>query len=148
MDSQQFDRITTAFAQSRSRRGVMTLLGATAAGALSVGILAAPDRVSARRKKGKGNTRCLKSGASCETDKQCCTAKGLICEVPQNASNSDTECCGAQGAVCGGVDDNGDFQPPYCCIGEAGVRSFVCSADDPGQPGVRGTCIPAPPDED
>jgi hypothetical protein len=153
MESQRFDRITTTFARSNSRRGVMTLLGAAALGAGGLAFFAADEGEARRKKKkkkgkgkGKGNQRCLKSGQRCDTDKQCC-GNNLICDVPQNASNSDTECCGGQGAVCGGVNDNGDFLEPYCCIGEAGVRSFVCSQNDPGNPNVRGTCIPAPPDE-
>ncbi len=147
MESQRFDRIATTFARSHSRRGVMTLLGA--AGALgAVGFAFIADEGEARRKnkkkkgKGKRGNRCFKSGKSCATDKQCCGSDDLICDVPQNASNSDTACCGAQGAVCGGVNEDGDFLEPFCCIGEAGVRAFVCSENDPNTPGVRGTCIP------
>lgn len=148
VQNQRFDQIATTVARSHNRRGVMALLGAAALSASGVAFLATDDS-EARRKKGKGgkgNSRCLKSGDLCETDKQCC-GSGQICEVPQNASNSDHRCCGGQGAVCGGVNDDGDFQPPFCCIGEAGVRSFVCSAIDPAEAGTRGTCIPAPPDD-
>jgi hypothetical protein len=149
MDSQRFDRIASTFAQVQTRRSAFRVFGAAAATALGVSILAIDDSDARRRRgkgkgKGKGNKRCLKSGQLCDSDKQCCTNKGLICDVPQNASNSDTECCGGSGAVCGGVNDDGDFLEPYCCIGEAGVRAFVCSESDPGNPNVRGTCIPAP----
>jgi len=149
MDSHRFDQIASTFAQVQTRRSAFRFFGAAAAGALGVSILAADD-TDARRKrgkgkgKGKGNDRCLKSGQECKTDGQCCSKDNLICEVPQNASNSDTECCGAEDAVCGGVNDDGDFLEPYCCIGEAGVRSFICSQSDPGNPNVRGTCLPAP----
>jgi hypothetical protein len=147
MESQRFDRIASTFAQSNSRRGVMTLLGATALGAGGLAFFAADEGEARRKKKkkkgkGKGGNRCFKSGKSCNTDKQCCGNDDLICDVPQNASNSDTACCGAQGAVCGGVNEDGDFLEPFCCIGEAGVRAFVCSENDPNTPGVRGTCIP------
>jgi hypothetical protein len=144
MDQQHFDHLTTTLARPESRRSAARFLGAAALGALGVSVLGT-GRSEARRRKKKGG-RCLKSGDLCDTDKQCC-GNGLICEVPQNASNSDHRCCGAQGAVCGGVNEDGDFQPPFCCIGEAGVRSFICSASDPGNPGVRGTCIPNPSED-
>lgn len=148
MDSQRFDSIASTFANVETRRSAFRLIGAAAVGALGLSVLGADEGDARRRrgkkgKKGKGNKRCLKSGDLCESDKQCC-GNNQICDVPFNASNSDTRCCGAQGAVCGGVNSDGDAQPPFCCIGEAGVRSFVCSESDPDNPGVRGTCIPAP----
>jgi hypothetical protein len=152
MDSQRFDELSSAVAQGQTRRSALRIFGAAALGALGISALAIDGADARRRGKGKGrgkgtgNARCLKSGASCETDNQCCTDNGLICEVPQNASNSDTECCGATGATCGGVNEDGDFLEPYCCIGEAGVRAFVCSESDPSNPFVRGTCLPAPDD--
>jgi hypothetical protein len=150
MESKHFDSITSTFAQIQSRRGTFRLLGAAVLSAGGLGILLSEDGEARRKKgkgKGKGKGRCLKSGKSCKNDKQCCSKDNLICDVPQNASNSDTECCGEQGATCGGVNDDGDFLEPYCCIGEAGERSFICSQNDPGNPNVRGTCIPAPDDE-
>ncbi len=167
MDIQRFDEITSTFAQSQSRRRTFRLLGAALLGAGGLGILATES--PARRKKkrrggsgtgggdqdgtgggnqdgtGGGSGGKLPAGSPCESDTQC--RSKLICEVPQNASNSDTECCGATGATCGGVNDDGDFLEPYCCIGAAGVRAFVCSASDPSNPFVPGTCLPAPPDE-
>jgi hypothetical protein len=148
MDSQRFDAITSTLGQTPTRRGMVRLLGLAALSATGLGLLVADDSSARRRKKrgGKGSARCLKSGDLCETDGQCC-GTDLICEVPTNASNSDTRCCGAQGATCGGVNEDGDAQPPFCCIGEAGRRSFICSENDLDNPGVRGTCLPAPPDE-
>jgi hypothetical protein len=169
MDRQHFDALTATFAQSQSRRSTFRLLGAALLSAGGLGLLATES--PARRKKkrrggggsgtgggdqdgtgggnqdgtGGGSGGKLPSGAPCESDTQCRNL--LICEVPQNASNSDTECCGATGATCGGVNDDGDFLEPYCCIGEAGVRAFVCSESDPSNPFVPGTCLPAPPDE-
>ena len=112
------------------------------------------DEGDARRKKrknknkgkgGKNNERCFKAGDSCSFDDQCCTkTTNRICDVPHGASNSDKECCGGQGAVCGGVNDDGDALGPFCCVGSAGVRSFVCSQNDPNTPFVQGTCLPAP----
>ncbi len=147
MDSQRFDEITSTLGQTPTRRGALRLLGVAALSATGLTLLVAGDgearRRRKKRRKGKqNNQRCLKSGERCNTDGQCCGG-GLICDVPTNASNSDTACCGGQGATCGGVNADGDFLAPFCCIGEAGVRSFVCSESDPNTPGVRGTCIPA-----
>lgn len=146
METQRFDAITSTLAQTQQRRSVFRLFGAAVLSASGVGILLSDEGEARRRrkKKGKGKKRCLKSGKTCQKNKQCCSKKNLICDVPQNASNSDTECCGASGAVCGGVNDDGDFLPPYCCIGEAGNNAFVCSQSDPENPFVRGTCVPAP----
>lgn len=152
MDTTTFDTLSRSVATSLTRRSALRGLFASAAAAVAGGVLLQAEDTSARRKRGKGgkggkgNTRCLKSGDLCESDRQCC-GTNQICEVPTNASNSDTRCCGASGAVCGGVNEDGDAQPPFCCIGEAGRRSFVCSENDPENPGVRGTCLPAPDDE-
>lgn len=147
MDRQHFDTLAASFAQTQSRRHTFRLLGAALVGTSGLGLLVHEDSRARRRKKGgKTATRCLKSGDLCDTDKQCC-GNNQICEVPTNASNSDTRCCGAEGAVCGGVNDDGDAQPPFCCIGEAGRRSFVCSENDANNPGVKGTCIPNPSED-
>lgn len=154
MDTQRFDQITTSLVSIHNRRGILQVIGATALSVGGIGVLAL-DEGEARRKKrknknkngGKGgkNDRCFRAGDSCSFDDQCCTrTTNRICDVPHGASNSDKECCGGQGAVCGGVNDDGDAIGPFCCVGEAGVRSFVCSQNDPGNPNVQGTCIPAP----
>lgn len=154
MDTQRFDHLATTLASVRNRRGVLQNIGATALSIGGIGLLAV-DESDARRKKrknkGKGNgrggknDRCFKAGESCSFDDQCCSkTTNRICDVPHGASNSDKACCGGQGAICGGVDDNGDAIGPFCCVGEAGVRSFVCSQNDPQSPFVKGTCIPAP----
>ncbi|MCC7021480.1 MAG: hypothetical protein IT338_01550 [Thermomicrobiales bacterium] len=147
MDTQHFDQIASSLARAHNRRGVMALLGAAVLGG-SAGLLLQEEGAARRKKsKKKGKGRCLKSGKSCRSDKQCCGKQGLICDVPQNASNSDTECCGGKGATCGGVDDEGNSLAPFCCVGQAGRREFVCSQNDPNNPFVKGTCMPAPPDE-
>jgi hypothetical protein len=152
MDTTTFDTLSRSVATSLTRRSALRGLVAGAAGLVAGGVLLGAEDTAARRKKGKGgkggkgNARCLKSGDLCESDRQCC-GTNQICDVPTNASNSDTRCCGASGAVCGGVNEDGDAQPPFCCIGEAGRRAFVCSENDPENPGVRGTCLPAPDDE-
>ncbi len=156
MDATNFDAITRLAGRSLNRREALhgMMAGALAAIAGSA-LLASDDAVAKRRNKGgkKGNKGTVRqnpgpaklpSGALCQSDSQCNFQEKQICEVPQNASNSDHRCCGAQGAVCGGVNADGDFIGPLCCIGEAGVRSFVCSQSDPDNPFVPGTCIPAP----
>src|SRR4029078_1126321 len=133
-----------------TRRETLRGLFAGAVAVTGGGALLLSENASAkRRKKGKSSTgqtrQFLPSGALCQSDSQCNFQQDhQICEVPQNASNSDHRCCGAQGAVCGGVNEDGDFIGPLCCIGEAGVRAFVCSQSDPNHPFVQGTCIPAP----
>ena len=144
MDHRQFDRLAAALTQAPTRRSILRRLGLAAAAPLGIAVLGIADDAAHGKKRRKNKKkRCLRSGALCAADKQCCGG-GLICEVPQNASNSDTRCCGGQGATCGGVNEEGDFLEPFCCVGEAGERSFVCSANDPNNPRVRGACIPNP----
>lgn len=152
MDTQRFDQITTTLVSIHNRRGILQILGATALSVGGIGVLAIDEGAARRKKrknkgkgKGQNNDRCFRAGDSCSFDDQCCTkTTNRICDVPHGASNSDKECCGGQGAVCGGVNDDGDAIGPFCSVGEAGVRSFVCSQNDPNNPFVQGTCIPAP----
>ncbi|MFN8663457.1 MAG: hypothetical protein U0075_16320 [Thermomicrobiales bacterium] len=155
MDTQRFDDIATTLASVHNRRGVLQILGAAAVSIGGLGLLAV-DEGDARRRKGRGkgkgkgkggkkNDRCFRAGDSCSFDDQCCPkTTNRICDVPHGASNSDKACCGGQGAVCGGVNEDGDAIGPFCCVGSAGVRSFICSQSDPNNPFVQGTCIPAP----
>jgi hypothetical protein len=145
MDTMRFDAITRLLGDGLNRRDAMRRMLMGGAALAAGGAVAVNGADAKRRRKNKKKKKGLPSGARCTRDEQCRPEKtNRICDVPQNASNSDTVCCGAQGATCGGVDEKGDFLEPYCCIGEAGVRSFVCSQNDPNNPGVRGTCIPAP----
>jgi hypothetical protein len=151
MDSTTFDTIARTFGSTSTRR---TAVRGLFAGAVALtGGAAVLQADAKRRKKGKKGGRnqqqgqFLDTGDPCQSDGQCNSNDHQICEVPQNASNSDHRCCGAQGAVCGGVNDDGDFIGPLCCIGEAGVRSFVCSQSDPNNPNVPGTCIPNPSED-
>ncbi len=141
MEHTRFDRLVTSLGSGASRRGVLQLLAGAGGGGLAMAAgLSATD---AKKKKKRCKPRA--SGAPCSSDKQCCTKKTKrICEVPQDASSSDTVCCGGEGAPCGGVNIDGDALAPKCCIGSAGVRSFVCSQNDPGTPNTPGTCVPAP----
>jgi hypothetical protein len=143
MDVSRFDTLTRLIGRGRSRRDV--LVAAMASSAVGIAALAPGlSEDTAAKKKKRKKKRCKKDGAACSSDKQCCTSKTKrICDVPKNAGNSDTVCCGGQGAKCGGVDDEGNSLAPFCCIGEAGVRSFVCSEDDAENPNTPGTCIPA-----
>ena len=156
MDTTKFDSVARLFGSGMTRRQALRGL-VTGAAALTAGgvLLRSEDAAAKRRRRRKpkknqnqngGQTPFLPSGALCQNDGQCDSGQQQICEVPQNASNSDTRCCGAAGAVCGGVNEDGDALGPFCCIGEAGVRSFICSQNDANNPNVPGTCIPAPPD--
>jgi hypothetical protein len=154
MDSTTFDGLTRNLGSTLTRRSMVRGLVAGAAAVAGGALLSGEEASAKRRKKGKkrqqqggGTSPFLPSGALCQRDSQCDAGQQQICEVPQNASNSDHRCCGAAGAVCGGVNADGDFIGPLCCIGEAGVRAFVCSQSDPDNPFVQGTCIPAPADE-
>ncbi len=141
MESSRFDSLARLAGDSRSRRGVLRATFGAAAVALAA---AAPGRLQEVAFGKKKKKRCKKAGKACSSDKQCCKKQKLICDVPHGAGNSDTECCGGQGAKCGGVDDEGNALGPFCCIGEAGEREFVCSQNDPETPNTPGTCIPAP----
>jgi hypothetical protein len=164
MDTTKFDSVARLFGSGMTRREALRGLVAGAAAITAGGVLIQAEDASAkRRKKSKkskkqqnrqqdqnqdqngGQTPFLPSGARCQNDGQCNSGQQQICEVPHNASNSDTHCCGGAGAVCGGVNSNGDAIGPFCCVGEAGVRSFVCSQNDETNPNVPGTCIPVPP---
>ena len=141
MDAFSFDKLVQLATSGMSRRGLVKSALVPAVAGLGVASLLGMEESAAKKKKKK---RCKKAGAACKSDKQCCTSKTKrICDVPHNASNSDTACCGGQGAVCGGVNADGDQQPPFCCVGEAGERAFECSASDPAQPGVKGVCQPS-----
>ena len=158
MDTTTFDGIARTVSGRMSRRSALRGLFAGATALVAGGALLQAEDASAKRRRKKkskknqnqnqntGQTPFLPSGARCQSDGQCDAQQQQICEVPQNASNSDTHCCGAAGAVCGGVNEDGDAQGPFCCIGEAGVRAFICSQNDANTPNVPGTCIPAPPD--
>ena len=167
METTTFGGITRTLGSTLHRRTALRGLVAGAVAAITAGgvLLQAEDTSAKRRKKSKkskkqqnrqqnqnqnqdqngGQTPFLPSGARCQNDGQCDSGQQQICEVPHNASNSDTHCCGGAGAVCGGVNSNGDAIGPFCCVGEAGVRSFVCSQNDETNPNVPGTCIPVPP---
>ena len=155
METTTFDEITRTFGSTQTRRSALRGLFAGAAAAVAGGALLQTEEAAAKRRRGKRKpgkaspqqNRPLPSGARCQTDGQCNGQQQQICEVPTNASNSDKHCCGGAGAVCGGVNADGDAIGPLCCIGEVGVRSFVCSQNDANTPNVPGTCIPVPPDQ-
>src|SRR4051812_12202800 len=149
MTSTTFDETPRPSAPPPPRRSAVR--GLFAGAVALVGGAAVLEADAKRRKKGKKGRnqqqqgQFLPTGELCQNDGQCNFQQDKqICEVPQNASNSDHRCCGAQGAVCGGVNDGGDPMAPFCCTGEGGAPSFVCSESDPTRPNVQGTCIPAP----
>jgi hypothetical protein len=146
MDETRFDGLTRLIGSGRTRRGLLgTAMVTTVAGISAVAPGLSWDAAAKKKRKKKKRCKPKAAGAPCTSDKQCCTKKTKrICDVPQNASNSDTVCCGGQGATCGGVDEEGNALAPFCCVGEAGVNEFVCSQNNPENPNVSGTCIPAP----
>ncbi len=136
-DSTSFDAATrtlgTALSRRRALHGVLAGAVAVIGGALAL------DGADARRGR-KPKQRCLRAGARCTSDTQCCPDRaGLICDVPTGGSNGDTSCCGGQGAACGGADDDGDAVGPRCCA------NFRCSTGDPDDPNFEpfrhGTCL-------
>jgi len=54
MDTTRFDKLTSTFAQSQSRRGALRLLGAALVSAGGLGLLAADESHARRKKKGHG----------------------------------------------------------------------------------------------
>lgn len=147
MDGTRFDALTRLVSRGATRRTLVQVAALPVAGALGVTSMLGLAGVDAKRKKRKKKKKCKKSGAACTSNKQCCTGKSKnICDVPTNAGNSDRKCCGGLGAKCGGVNDDGDALPPFCCVGEAGVNEFVCSNNDPetDPTNTPGTCQPAP----
>jgi hypothetical protein len=145
MDGLTFDTLVRKVTTAASRRSVLKSALVPAFAGLGVASRAGVDEADAKKKRKKKKCKPKASGAPCSKDKQCCTKKTKrICDVPTGAGNSDTVCCGGNGAKCGGVDDEGNALEPFCCIGEAGVRSFVCSENDESNPNVPGVCQPAP----
>jgi hypothetical protein len=145
MDGLKFDTLVQLVTTAASRRSLLKSALVPAVAGIGAATLLVVDEVDAKKKHKK--KKCRKPGSPCSSNKQCCTSKTQnICDVPTNASNSDHTCCGANGAKCGGVNEDGDALPPFCCIGEAGVNEFICSQNDPGTPNTPGTCQPAPPD--
>lgn len=140
METGRFDQITLFMSESRTRRGMLRFLGATALGIGGLTIVAAEEGDARRRRKrrkkgngeGSGNDRCLRPGDACTSDRQCCSSSSrYICAVSSYASNSDTTCCGGVGAVCGPQNEDGDYLPPHCCAGyecfyNTGSTTGVC----------------------
>jgi hypothetical protein len=142
MDGTRLEALVRTVAAASRRRVLASALGSAFAG-LGIAAWSSGEDADAKKRR-KKKKKCRKSGAACSSNKQCCPSKSKnICDVPTNASNSDTKCCGGQGAKCGGVNEDGDALPPFCCVGQAGVNEFVCSQNDPGTPNTPGTCIPA-----
>ena len=131
MDTTTFDGIARHLSSSITRRRALRGLFAGAVTAVAGGEVLRTEDASARRrrKKGKknqnqrpqdqqqGQPRTLPPGAFCQTNSQCQTGQGYICEVAVNAGNSDRTCSGATGAVCGAPNGDGDDTAPFCAVG-------------------------------
>lgn len=107
MDGEQFDRLTQAWSERRSRRGALALLVGAVGLTRSVGAAAAPRRICNRRtcpgccrrgrcRTGRRNGTCGRNGATCRRC-QCCPTQpfGGLCKIDCCA---DAECAG--GRVC------------------------------------------------
>ncbi len=131
METTTFDGIARHLSSIITRRGALRGLFAGAVTAGAGGAVLRTEDASARRrrKKGKknqnqrpqdqqqGQPRTLPPGAFCQTNSQCQTGQGYICEVAVNAGNSDRTCSGATGAVCGAPNGDGDDTAPFCAVG-------------------------------
>jgi hypothetical protein len=78
LETARFDRIAATFAQNRTRRGALRLLGAAALGAGGLSLLSAHDGEARRRRKlcmngGKGRARGLRAWDRCVRDVACCS---------------------------------------------------------------------------
>jgi hypothetical protein len=113
MDPDRFDTLVKSVV---TRRSAVALVGGFAAVAGRAGLgEAAP-----------GRRRCLKAGAQCDTNRQCCPKEtGRICKQPNPPSGSEV-CCSPKGQPCGGENQNGPVKP-QCCQG------FMCSSKKGGK---------------
>lgn len=100
MDGTRFDELSRRFATRRTRRSVLGLIGAAAAGILtSEAVDSAPKKEKPPKEKPK---KCYGEGSHCTTGKQCCST---ICTNRQCAAEvgPGPQCTVA--ADCAGVDD-------------------------------------------
>jgi hypothetical protein len=140
VEADRFDRFARLLSDGATRRGIVRTLGGLSLTGILASLLGHADAEA--KKKRKKKKKCKKAGAACSTNKQCCPGKTKrICDIETGDSGGDKECCGAQGANCGGVNEDGDALPPFCCIGSAGVNEFICSESNPLNPNTPGTCI-------
>lgn len=132
MDTGRFDSIILSLSETRTRRGMLRLLGATALSAGGLSIIAGEEGDARRKRRrknkkknggngngnGSGEDVCFQPGEFCSYSDQCCSSTThYICAVSSYASNSDKTCCGGEGAVCGPQNQDGDYLPPHCCAG-------------------------------
>ena len=143
METTTFDGIARSLSSSITRRSALRGLFAGAMAAVAGGALLHADDASAKRRRrknkknkkdNKGNNRNQQSngnrrqpGAFCDSNSQCQTDKGYICEVAVNAGNSDKTCSGGPGAVCGPKNEDLDDTAPFCAVGHECVNG-VCQA--------------------
>lgn len=141
MDGSAFDKLVRFVTIDASRRSLLkAALVPVVAGVGAASLLGIEESEAGKKKRKK---RCKKAGALCKSNKQCCPGKtNRICDIPLGDSGGDERCCGGLGAKCGGVNEDGDALPPFCCVGTAGVNEFVCSQNDENNPNVPGTCQP------
>ena len=148
MDGKRFDELSRRFAARQTRRSVLGLIGAAAAGTL---IRETADAAP----KDEKPTKCYGEGSHCTNGKQCCsntctnrqcTAEvGTECAIAADCAGADSECqtrtcvdgiCGVTYTPYGvpvSSQISGDCQTNVC-NGSGGVVTIADDSDDPASP--------------
>ena len=161
MDTTRFDRITSTFAQSHSRRGALRLLAAATLGAGGLSVLATDEGQAKKRRKGKGKGKgndvvitpdpsggtgtvapepigSTGAGGSVRALRQICTpgndtcSSGLQCDAPTSRHTCSSTVKGIASWCC--VPPGGECSECDCC------GNNYCSYDDNNV----GHCVPNP----
>jgi hypothetical protein len=133
MDTERFDSWTRALGGSRTRRAVVGVIVAEAAGVVSS---ASPSQAKKRKRK----KRCQRAGRGCGSSKRCC--RGLSCTgsacCPKNqvfVNCADSCLCQADPSFCcaevadppGNCPAGPENNPAFCCPAE-NVCGDICCA--------------------
>jgi hypothetical protein len=159
MDANRFDELSRRFATRRTRRSVLGLIGAAAAGVLT------KETVGAASKQEKP-TKCYGEGSHCTNGKQCCSntctnrqctadvGPGTECTVATDCDGIQSECqsrtcidgiCGFEYAPHGapaGDEILGDCETNVC-NGAGGTETVIDDSDIPPAPSdcQTGICL-------
>ncbi len=156
MDSQRFDRITSSFAHTQSRRGTLRLFGLAAFGASGLSLLIAEPGDARRRKKknksGAGGGNQDGSGGGNQDGSGGGSQDGSRKQLKEICEPSVDKC--ASGLACGSPTTRHtcsssvpDGDSHWCCVPPGGrctecdcCGDYYCSYDDNNVP----TCVPNP----
>jgi hypothetical protein len=129
VDGKQFDELSRRFATRQTRRSMLGLIGAAAAGVLMKGTAgAAPKKEQPSKEQSR---KCYGEGSSCTNGKQCCSN---VCTNRQCAAELGTECVTA--ADCAGTND--ECQTRTCIDGICGAAHTSYGVLVSGQ--ILGNC--------